>query len=95
MSKRERTMSARTGRIVTVGIIGLCLLALLFIFQPLVPELFTAGCIMVVVGGLAFNMVPYANPQNTVRRMLKVGLIVIVILVVAVAIAIGFVEILL
>ena len=60
-------------------------------WQPL----YSAGCVMVVAGGLIFNLVPFANTRNPLRRVLRVGLIVAAILFVAVLIAIGFVEILL
>ena len=39
-------------------IIGGCVLAMVFIFQPFNQILFMVGCIGVVVGGLAFNLVP-------------------------------------
>ena len=57
--------------------------------------LYSAGCVMVVAGGLTFNLVPFANTQNPVRRVVRVGLIVLAILMTAVLVAIGFVEILL
>ena len=50
---------------------------------------------MVVAGGLLFNLVPFANTQNPVRRVLRVAAIVGCILIVAVLVSIGFVEILL
>lgn len=90
-----RTMSPRTVRIVTTTVIVICLLALLFIFQPVVRELYTAGCIMVVVGGLVFNVMPFANTQNKLSRIFRVLGIVGAILIVAVLIAIGFVYLLL
>ena len=68
---------------------------LVFIFQPVWQPLYSAGCVMVVAGGLTFNLVPFANTQNPVRRVVRVGAIVGAILIVAVLIAIGFVEILL
>ncbi len=90
-----RNMSRRTARLIVIAIIGLCLLAIVFIFQPVYQPLYTAGCIMVVAGGLLFNLVPFANTQNPVRRVLRVTAIVGAILLVAVLVAIGFVEILL
>ncbi|MDD9992877.1 MAG: hypothetical protein OXP75_13855, partial [Rhodospirillales bacterium] len=57
--------------------------------------LYSAGCIMVVAGGLLFNLVPFANTQNPAIRVVRVTAIVGAILLVAVLIAIGFVEILL
>ena len=91
----RRKMSPRTARLVVSTVIAICLLALLFIFQPFVKELYTAGCIMVVIGGLTFNVVPFANTQNSVRRVIRVMAIVLAILLIAVGIAIGFVYLLL
>jgi len=88
-------MSPRTARLVVTVVIAVCLLALLFIFQPFVKPLYTAGCIMVVIGGLTFNVVPFANTQNSMGRVLRVMAIVLAILIVAVGIAIGFVYLLL
>lgn len=50
---------------------------------------------MVVIGGLTFNVVPFATTQNNLGRVLRVLAIVIAILVIAVGIAIGFVYLLL
>ena len=91
----RRNMSQRTARIVTWSIVGFCLLALVLIFQPFAIELFSAGCIMVVIGGLIFNVIPFANTQNPLWRIWRVTAIVIAILLAAVGIAIGFVELLL
>jgi len=92
---QAKTMSPRAARLVTWGIIGFCLLALLAVFQPFWLPLYSAGCLMVVIGGLVFNLIPFANTQNPSRRLLKVLAIVLAILLFAVLIAIGFVEILL
>ena len=91
----RRNMSPRTARLVVSAVITVCLLALLFIFQPFVKELYTAGCIMVVIGGLTFNVVPFANTHNSLGRVLRVLAIVLAILIIAVGIAIGFVYLLL
>ena len=88
-------MSRRTAQVIVLAIIALCLLALIFIFQPVYRPLYSAGCVMVVAGGLLFNLIPFANTQNPVRRVLRVTAIVGAILLVAVFIALGFVEILL
>ena len=90
-----RNMSRRTARLIVLAIIALCLLALVFIFQPVYRPLFSAGCVMVVAGGLLFNLIPFANTQNPVRRVVRVSAIVLAILMTAVLVAIGFVEILL
>ena len=88
-------MSRRTAQLIVLAIIGLCLLALVFIFQPVYRPLYSAGCVMVVAGGLLFNLIPFANTQNPLRRVVRVTAIVGAILIAAVFIALGFVEILL
>ncbi|MGD9537309.1 MAG: hypothetical protein AB7P52_05855 [Alphaproteobacteria bacterium] len=94
-ARPTRTMSPATARLVTWSIIGFCLLALLSVFQPFWLPLYGAGCLMVVIGGLVFNLIPFATPQNPAWRLAKVMAIVLAILVFAVLIAIGFVELLL
>lgn len=94
-TKTRPTMSRRTARLIVLAIIGLCLLAIVFIFQPVWRPLYSAGCVMVVAGGLAFNLVPFANTRNPLSRVLRVGAIVLAILLAAVLVAIGFVEALL
>ena len=88
-------MSRRTARLIVIAIIALCLLALVFIFQPVYRPLYSAGCVMVVAGGLLFNLIPFANTQNPVRRVVRVTAIVGAILLTAVLVALGFVEALL
>lgn len=95
VTKARPAMSRRTARLIVLGIIGLCLLAIVFIFQPVWRPLYSAGCVMVVAGGLAFNLVPFANTRNPLSRVLRVGAIVLAILIAAVLVAIGFVEVLL
>lgn len=90
-----RNMSRRTAQLIVLAIIALCLLALVFIFQPVWRPLYSAGCIMVVAGGLLFNLIPFANTQNPVRRVVRVTAIVGAILLTAVMVALGFVEALL
>ena len=94
-TKVRPAMSRRTARLIVDAIIGLCLLAIVFIFQPVWRPLYSAGCVMVVAGGLAFNVVPFANTRNPLSRVLRVGAIVLAILIAAVLVAIGFVEALL
>jgi hypothetical protein len=88
-------MTPRTARLATWSIIAFCLVALGLVFQPFWLPLFGAGCLMVVAGGLLFNLVPFATPLQPAAKLLKVGLIVLAILAVTVLAAIGFVEALL
>lgn len=80
-------MSARTAAIVENAIIGICILALLMIFQPFSRMLFTIGCGLVVFGGLAFNLVPLCEKGRPVRSLVNAGVIVLVALLVIAGLA--------
>ena len=64
-------------------IIATCVIAILMIFQPFSLTLFSVGCGLVVIGALAFNLVPFCRPGVTRRELWRVVTIVLVVLVVA------------
>lgn len=85
----QQGITAGQARRLEYTIIGTCLLAMAFIFQPFSQILFTVGCIGVVVGGLAFNLVPFCVPGTTYKKLLRVALTVLIVFVVAVLLALG------
>lgn len=76
-------MSRGQARIAEYGIIALAVAAVLMIFQPFSLALFSWGCGLVVVAGLAFNLVPFCREGVPARFLLKVVVIVLVILAIA------------
>ncbi len=82
-------MSPQLARRIERGIIGLCILAMVLIFQPFFKIGFSVGCVLVVVGGLAFNLVPLCQPGKPLRSVVKAGLIVLTIFAVVVVLALG------
>lgn len=84
-----RPMGAATALTVEMIIIGLCVAALIMVFQPFSITLFTIGCGLVVLGGLAFNLVPLCRADVPVGALVRSGIIVLVILLVVAALAIG------
>ena len=85
-------MSRKQARAIEFSIIGLCILALIFVFQPLSITLYGVGAVAVIVGGLAFNLVPLCRPGVPLRGLIKAGLIVLTILVVVILLALGATE---
>jgi hypothetical protein len=81
-------MSARTANAIRNGIIGVCILALVLIFQPFSRALFSAGCVLVVFGGLAFNLVPLSEKGRPLRSLAVASAIVIAALFVIAGLAI-------
>ncbi len=83
-----RGMTAAQARRVEYGIIGLCGLALLLIFQPFSLALYSIGAGLVVLGGLAFNLIPFCRRGVPARTLAKVAVVVLVIL--AIVALLGF-----
>jgi len=84
-----RGMSAATARRLEYSIIGLGLLALAMIFQPFSLLLFGIGCGLVVLAGLANNLLPLCEPGRPLGAVIRVAVIVLAMVVVVALIAIG------
>lgn len=82
-------MSRKLTRRIEYSIIGLCIVAMLMIFQPFFKVLFTAGCVLVVIGGLAFNLVPLCEPGRPLKSVVRGGVIVAIVFAVVVGLALG------
>lgn len=82
-------MTAFQAKLMERLIIGLCLVSVIFIFQPFSITLFSIGCVTVVVGALAFNLVPFCRAGVEWRTIYKVTIIILIILGVAAALGVG------
>ena len=82
-------MSATTARTIEYSIIALCVLSLVLIFQPFSLTLYGIGAGLVVLGGLAFNLIPHCRPGVSPRWLVTVALIVLALLVVVFVLAVG------
>lgn len=85
----DKGMSRFTARAIEYSIIALCLVSLLMIFQPFNQMLYSIGAGLVVLGGLAFNLVPLCVPGRPLKSVLRAALIVLCVLVVVIILAIG------
>ena len=82
-------MTATQAKILERLIIGLCIVSIVFIFQPFSITLFSIGCVTVVIGALAFNLVPFCREGVEWRAIWKVIIIILVILAIAAALGVG------
>jgi hypothetical protein len=82
-------MSPAAARRLEYSIIGLGLVALALIFQPFSLALFGIGCGLVIVAGLANNLLPLCEAGRPLGSVVRVGLIVLAIFVVVALLAIG------
>lgn len=82
-------MTASQAKLIEYSIIGLCIIALLMIFQPFTLIFYSIGAGLVVLGGLAFNLIPFCREGVPLAKLGRVALIVLAILVVAIILGIG------
>jgi hypothetical protein len=76
-------MSRAQAKTAEYAIIALAIIAILMIFQPFSLTLFSWGCGLVVVAGLAFNLVPFCRAGVPARMLARVVAIVLTVLVLA------------
>lgn len=82
-------MTATQAKLLEHAIILLCVVAIVMIFQPFSMQLFSIGCVLVVVGALLFNLIPFCRAGVTARQIGKVIIIVLLVLAVAALLGIG------
>jgi heme O synthase-like polyprenyltransferase len=82
-------MTAATARTIEYSIIALCVISLVLIFQPFSLTLYGIGAGLVVLGGLAFNLIPHSRPGVPLRWLFTVTLIVLALLAVVFVLAVG------
>jgi hypothetical protein len=70
------------------AIISLGIIALLLIFQPFSLSLFTFGSMLVVIAGLANNLLPMAQPGVPKRSIVTVSMVVAMIFCIVLLVAI-------
>lgn len=91
-TKRTGGMTATQARTVEFTIVGLSIASLVMIFQPFWLGLYTVGAALVVVAGLAFNLVPLARPGRPARSLVKATIVILVIFAIVTALALGSAE---
>ena len=64
-------MTANQAKAVEYAIIFVSVLSLVLLFQPFSLELYSVGAGLVVLAGLAFNLVPLCTPGRPLRSLLK------------------------
>jgi len=82
-------MTATQAKFLERSIILLCVISIVMIFQPFSMQLFSIGCVTVVIGALLFNLVPFCRPGVPANQIGKVVLIVLIVLIVAALLGIG------
>jgi hypothetical protein len=87
--KTPAGMSAATANRVEGAIILLCAASLVFIFQPFSKLLSGVGMGLVVLGGLAFNLVPLCEPGRPARDLWRAAATIAVIFAVVLTLALG------
>jgi hypothetical protein len=82
-------MTAKQAKTVELVIVAISVLSLILLFQPLSLELYSVGAGLVVLAGLAFNLVPLCTPGRTIGSLLRAALVIAIIFVVVTLLALG------
>jgi hypothetical protein len=82
-------MSAATAFRIEAAIIGLGVLALAMIFQPVSLLIFSIGCGLVVLAALANNLLPFAQPGKPLRGVVFAAVVVALVFCAALLVAIA------
>ncbi|MGE0007825.1 MAG: hypothetical protein AB7S92_19870 [Parvibaculaceae bacterium] len=85
----DKTLSAAGAVRLEAFIIGLGLLALILIFQPVSLTLFAVGSGLVVLAGLLNNLLPLARAGTKIRSLVTVALVVALIFCAALLVSIA------
>src|SRR6202046_5308362 len=82
-------MTVNQAKTVEYAIIFVSVLSLVLLFQPFSLALYSVGAGLVVLAGLAFNLVPLCAPGRTFGSLAKGALIITVIFVIVTLLALG------
>jgi hypothetical protein len=82
-------MTVNQAKTVEYAIISISVLSLVLLFQPFSLELYSIGAGLVVLAGLAFNLVPLCTPGRSFRSLVKGAFVIIVIFIVVTLLALG------
>ncbi|MFT6878057.1 MAG: hypothetical protein ACI9XK_004586 [Granulosicoccus sp.] len=82
-------MTATQAKWLERSIISICIVSLLMIFQPFSMQLFTYGCILVVIGALLFNLIPFCRVGVSFKQIRKVIFIILIVLFAAALLGVG------
>jgi hypothetical protein len=85
-------MSVRQAKAIEYSIVAVSVLSLVLLFQPFSLALYSIGAGLVVLAGLAFNLVPLCTPGQSVASLVKAAVIIVVILIVVAVLSMGSVE---
>jgi hypothetical protein len=85
-------MSVRQAKAIEYSIVAVSVLSLVLLFQPFSLALYSIGAGLVVLAGLAFNLVPLCTPGRSVASLAKAAVIIVIILIVVAALSMGSVE---
>jgi hypothetical protein len=85
-------MSVTQAKAIEYSIVAVSVLSLVLLFQPFSLALYSIGAGLVVLAGLAFNLVPLCTPGRPLASLVKAAVIIVIILIAVAALSMGSVE---
>ncbi len=85
-------MSVRQAKTIEYSIVAISVLSLVLLFQPFSLAVYSVGAGIVVLAGLAFNLVPLCTPGRSLASVVKAALIIVIVFFIVAALSMGAVE---
>jgi hypothetical protein len=85
-------MSVRQAKAIEYAIVAVSVLSLVLLFQPFSLAVYSIGAGLVVLAGLAFNLVPLCTPGRSLTSLIKAALIIVIVFFIVAALSMGAVE---
>jgi hypothetical protein len=82
-------MTVGQAKAIEYAIVFVSVLSLILLFQPFSLTLYSIGAGLVVLAGLAFNLVPLCTPGRPLRSLLMGALVVAIVFVIVTLLALG------
>ncbi len=82
-------MTVGQAKAIEYVIVFISVLSLILLFQPFFLTLYSIGAGLVVLAGLAFNLVPLCTPGRPFSSLIKGAIIIAIIFVIVTLLALG------
>ncbi|MBV8567132.1 MAG: hypothetical protein JOY94_05450 [Methylobacteriaceae bacterium] len=84
-----RGMTPGQAKAIERTIVAISILSLVLLFQPVSLMLYSVGAGLVVLAGLAFNLVPLCTPGRPFSSLVKGAAVIVIIFIIVTLLALG------
>ena len=82
-------MTSKQAKSIEYTIIAVSVVALILLFQPFSLQLYSVGAGLVVLAGLALNLLPLCVPGRPIKSLMTGAIVIVVVFVIVTLLALG------